>query len=267
MAPNKPHYAWASGHILVVLCAARYILAWITFKSGKSSWWYSIALLGALLSYGIVVYKSLGAPKEGVQAWVVRALADENFQYLGLALFWFMTKPPVPLALVPYLTFSAFHVATFIRTTVIPMFFPPTVGANGQPQPHHFAKKIQVFVKTYYDPSMKLVAYVELGIFARVVLGVVILQNSLFTPFAYGFFLRQRYYHSLFTRQAFAKLDETIKMFLQGPQARGTFPNAPAWYDMFKTYLAKLTFTVIEPAPAPAPAPGTAGSSGTKKTS
>jgi len=119
---------------------------------------------------------------------------------------------------------------------------------------------------------MKLVAYVELGIFARLVLGVVILQNSLFTPFAYGIFLRQRYYHSLFTRQAFSKLDETIKAFLQGPQARGTFPNAPAWYDMFKTYLGKLTFTVIEPAPVPGTAgttgtTGTTGPSGTKKTS
>jgi transmembrane protein 33 len=116
-----------------------------------------------------------------VQTWIVRALADENFQYLCLALFWFTTKPPVPrmclpfpppspsfdqvaiggyrwqtdesvdaVALVPYLTFSAFHVATFIRTTVIPMVFPPTPGPNGQLQPHSFAKTIQVFVKSLY---------------------------------------------------------------------------------------------------------------------
>jgi len=265
MAPNKQHYAWAAGHFLVVLCAARYILTWITFKSGRYSWWYSFAFAGALLSYGIVVYKSLGAPREGVQSWFVRALADENFQYLGLALFWFMTKPPVPLALVPYFTFSAFHVATFIRTTAIPMIFPPTPG-TGQSQPHWAARNIQIFVKTYYDPSMKLVAYVELGIFARVALGVLILQNSLFTPFAYAIFLRQRYYHSLFTRQAFAKLDETIKAFIQGPQVQGIFPAAPAWYDIFKAYLSKFTFTVIEPVPTPGTA-GAAGSSGTKKTS
>jgi len=262
MAPNKQHYGWAAGHFLMVLCATRYILTWVTFKSGKYSWWYNFAFAGALLSYGIVVYKSLGAPKEGVQTWIVRALADENFQYLCLALFWFTTKPPVPLALVPYLTFSAFHVATFIRTTVIPMVFPPTPGPNGQLQSHSFAKTIQVFVKTYYDPSMKLVAYVELGIFFRVLLGVLLLQNSLFTPIAYGIFLRQRYFHSLFTRQAFAKFDETLKNILHGPHVQGTFPAAPAWYEMFKTYLSKLTFTVIEPAPVP----GSAGTSGTKKT-
>jgi len=261
MAPNRQHFARAAGHLLVVICATRYILAWVTFKSGKYNWWYSLAFAGALLSYGIVVYKSLGAPKEGPQAWVVRALADENFQYLGLALFWFTTKPPVPLALVPYITFSAFHVATFTRTTLIPMISPPAPAANGQPQPHPFAKRIQQFVKTWYDPSMKLVAYVELGIFARVLLGVLILQNSLFTPLAYAIFLRQRYYHSLFTRQAFAKLDETIKVYLQGPQVQGTFPTAPAWYDGFKTYLGKLSYTVIEPAPSP----GTAGSRGIKK--
>src|SRR5258706_27065 len=112
---------------------------------------------------------------------------------------------------------------------------------------------------------MKLVAYIELGIFARVLLGGLIFQNSLFTSWAYGMFLRQRYHHSLFTRQAFAKLDETIYTSIQGPQVRGTIPNAPAWYDMFKTYLRKFTFTVIEPAPAPGP--GTSSSSGTKKTS
>jgi len=250
----------------MALCATRYILTWVTFKSGKYGWWYNFAFAGALLSYGIVVYKSLGAPKEGVQAWIVRALADENFQYLGLALFWFMTKPPVPLALLPYLTFSTFHVATFMRTTLVPMVFPPTSGPNGQPQPHLIAKKIQVFVKTYYDPSMKLVAYIELGIFARVILGVLILQNSLFTPLAYGFFLRQRYYHSLFTRQAFSKLDDTIKVALQGPQVRGPFPSAPAWYETIKTYLGRITFTVIEPTPA-ADSAGSAGASGTKKTS
>ena len=41
MAPNKQHYAWAAGHVLVVLCATRYILTWVTFKSGKYSWWYN----------------------------------------------------------------------------------------------------------------------------------------------------------------------------------------------------------------------------------
>jgi len=41
MAPNKQHYAWAAGHFLVVLCATRYILTWVTFKSGKYGWWYS----------------------------------------------------------------------------------------------------------------------------------------------------------------------------------------------------------------------------------
>lgn len=94
-----------------------------------------------------------------------------------------MTKPPVPrtclsipsavkqtyesvdaVALLPYFTFSAFHVATFIRTTVVPMVFPPTAGANGQPQPHFIAKKIQVFVKSTYFVATPYLALTDVSI-------------------------------------------------------------------------------------------------------
>lgn len=53
---------------------------------------YRVSYLGALLSYAIVVTKSLGMPSLN-QAWLRRAFVDENVQYMVLALYWFISKP------------------------------------------------------------------------------------------------------------------------------------------------------------------------------
>jgi hypothetical protein len=45
-----------------------------------------------LVSYAIVVVKSLGQPALN-QAWLQRALKDENVQYALLALYWAVSKP------------------------------------------------------------------------------------------------------------------------------------------------------------------------------
>lgn len=52
---------------------------------------YRLVYVGALLSYAIVVLKSLGKPR-GVN-WLRRAFVDENFQYGLLALYWLISKP------------------------------------------------------------------------------------------------------------------------------------------------------------------------------
>jgi hypothetical protein len=49
-------------------------------------------LSGAILSWSIVVYKSLGTPSLS-KAYLQRAAMDENVQYLVVALYWFFSKP------------------------------------------------------------------------------------------------------------------------------------------------------------------------------
>jgi hypothetical protein len=53
-----------------------------------------------------------------------------------------------------------------------------------------------------YDSAMRVVAFTELVIFTRIFLGAITFQNSLLSPIIYVHFLRQRYYQSLFTREA-----------------------------------------------------------------
>lgn len=64
--------------------------AYITFQTvlfrGTPAKTYRLLYIGALLSYTIVVVKSLGRPTSA--AWLRRAFVDENAQYALLAFYW-----------------------------------------------------------------------------------------------------------------------------------------------------------------------------------
>ncbi|KNZ71462.1 UPF0121 membrane protein, partial [Termitomyces sp. J132] len=211
------HYLWASGHFLLLVSALRYFIAWITFKS-VSAWWYKASFTGALISYAIVCqYVFPYCPLRYV-AYIRRAVLDENVQYFILAFFWWSSKP-IAIALLPYTIFSLFHALTFTRTTLMPQFLPPgpPSSSNGAPQPHPIAKRLQVWVKANYDTAMRVVAFTELVILVRVVLGAVTFQNSLLSPIIFAHFLRSRYYQSAFTREAVSVTSARIDQLVRKP--------------------------------------------------
>lgn len=193
--------------------------------SGGLTRWYTATYLGAIISYCVVVYKSFGVPQLN-KPYIQRALMDENVQYLFLAIYWFMSKP-IFVTLIPFVTFSLFHVLTFFRTTVIPMVFPSASPAPGASQtgsapaaqpasaPAKLAKFVQSWVKANYDPAMRFVAYAEVAIFVRVLLGAVAFRNSLMAPLFYAHFLRLRFYMSSFTRAAFQHVKSVLDGYTQ----------------------------------------------------
>jgi len=249
MATNQ-HYLWASGHFILLISAFRYIYTWITFNA-VASWWYKVSFSGALISYAIVCYKSLGPPQPSL-AYIRRALLDENVQYFLLAIFWW-TSSPVTFALIPYAIFSLFHALTFIRTTLMPQFLPPAPPATsgGPPQPHPVAKKLQIWVKANYDGAMNIVAYTEIVIFVRVLIGAITFQNSFATPIAVAHFLRQRYYQSVFTRHAFTVTGNQIKKQIV---AAGNPPWAVSISNTVQTLLNRWVGTTLSPNADGAPA-------------
>jgi len=237
------HYLWASGHFLLLISALRYFVAWVTFKS-VSAWWYKASFTGALVSYAIVCQKSLGPPQPNA-AYIKRALLDENVQYFMLAFFWWTSKP-IAIALLPYTVFSLFHALTFTRTTLMPQFLPqgPPATSGGAPQPHPLAKRLQTWVKANYDTAMKAVAYIELLIFVRVLLGAITFQNSLLSPVAYAHFLRQRYYQSAFTRDAIAYTTERIDKIVRKP---GNPPQLVGIWEKVQLVIGRWSGTTLAP--------------------
>ncbi|KAK7064407.1 hypothetical protein R3P38DRAFT_3383018 [Favolaschia claudopus] len=240
------HYLWASGHFLLLLASARYFLSWIMFKS-VSAWWYKASFTGALVSYAIVCQKSLGTPQPNA-AFIMRAMLDENVQYFLLAFFWWTSKP-IAITLVPYTIFSLFHALTFTRTTLMPQFLPPgpPASAGGPPTPHPIAKRLQTWVKSNYDGAMKVVAYTELVIFVRVLVGAITFQNSLLSPIIYVHFVRQRYYQSAFTREAIGGATNYIDTFVRKP---GNPPMLVQVWDRIQMLVGRWVGTTLAPNPA-----------------
>ena len=64
---------------------------------------------------------------------------------------------------------------------------------------------------------MRIVAYAELLIFLRVVLGALTFQNSLLAPIIFAHFLRTRYYQSQFTQRSIAHVNTVITEFVRRP--------------------------------------------------
>ncbi|EPQ60939.1 hypothetical protein GLOTRDRAFT_68993 [Gloeophyllum trabeum ATCC 11539] len=245
------HYVWAAGHFVLLAAAFKCLLSFVMFR-GASPWWYRTGFVGALISYGIVCLKSLGPPQPNA-AYIRRAMMDENVQYLLLAFFWWSSKP-ITIVLAPYAIFSLFHVLTFTRTTLMSQFLPPgpPATAGGAPTPHPIAKKLQVWVKANYNKAMAAVAYTELIILIRVVLGALTFQNSLITPLVYVHFLRQRYYQSTFTRDAVAFANAKITEYVR---REGTPPVLGQVWEKVQMLVGRWAGSVLAPQQ---PAPGAA---------
>lgn len=90
---------------------------------------------------------------------------------------------------------------------------------------------------------MKAVAYIELVILIRVLLGALTLRNSLLSPVVYAHFLRQRYYQSAFTRDALAVTSAWIDAFVRRP---GNPPMLVQIWEKGKMLAGRWAGSVLE---------------------
>ncbi|KAI1775128.1 hypothetical protein F4818DRAFT_62103 [Hypoxylon cercidicola] len=234
-------FAWFSGHLVLLLCIFRYFFSFITFN--YSSRWarftYRTAFISAALTYGIVVYKTWRA-RQKVGAKNIGAigfLADENIQYLAMALVW-LFAPQYSLAMLPYGIYSVFHVATYTRNNVIPTIQPSKPPAGASPgakaqSASPIAEAIGNFVKRYYDASMSIVSGLEIVLWARLFLAAIFFQKwSWILITIYTVFLRTRFAQSTHVQDSFGVLESRIDSLVS---AQGTPPAARTVWEAVKT--------------------------------
>lgn len=103
---------------------------------------------------------------------------------------------------------------------------------------------------------MRVTAFAELAILFRVILGALTLQNSLLTPIIYAHFVRQRYYHSQFTREALVKVNSLIDGYVASP----SFPPVvkQVWLS-FRKMVGVWAGNTLAPQPAAGAAPRRSG--------
>lgn len=204
-------FAWFSGHVTLLLCTLRYSLSYITFNA-RSSWAsfsYRTAFLAAAVTYGIVVFKAYRARAKSGRApnSPLALVGDENVQYLAMTLVWLISRQ-YPLALLPYAVYSVFHVLTYARGYLLPTISPPPPTPAGQkPQQSGTAEKIGRFVKDYYEPSMSLVATLEIGLWFRILGSAILFTRGSWIILAlYTAFLRARISQSNFVQKTIRDL-------------------------------------------------------------
>ncbi|KAK3201425.1 hypothetical protein GRF29_185g907406 [Pseudopithomyces chartarum] len=229
-------FAWFAGHVTLLLSAFRYSLSYITFNYGSrwAAFSYRTAFLSACVTYGIVVYKAYRARvRQGKQGGLLSLAVDENVQYLIMALIWLFSRQ-IPLAVLPFAVYSVFHVATYVRSNLLPTIQPPPAGAQpGTKSQSALSDAIGKFVKEYYDGSMTLVAILEIALWFRVFGSALLFQKgSWILIVVYTIFFRARYAQSTFVQGAITQLTARVDAQLANQstppaarQAWGTFKN------------------------------------------
>ena len=140
-----------------------------------------------------------------------------------MALVWLFSRQ-IPLALLPFMVYSIFHVATYTRTNLLPTLQPPQQTSNsaspgGRPatKASPMADTIGRFVKEYYDASMMLVATLELALWFRILFSAIILtKGSWILLVIYTVFTRARYSQSSFVQGAVGQLSSRVDALVAG---------------------------------------------------
>lgn len=216
-------FGWFVGHLTLILSTLRYTLSWVRFNynSFAAGFAYRLAFIAAAATYGIVVYKTFRArAKSGrMSGGALSMVADENVQYLLLALIWLYSTQYF-LALLPYAIYSVFHVATYTRTNLIPTIYPPTPvssaagaspSAKTQYATHPLSDTIGRFVKQYYDSSMYIVAFLEILLWFRLFLSAIAFSRGSWVLITlYSVFLRARFAQSQHVQSAFSLIEARI---------------------------------------------------------
>ncbi|EIE91502.1 hypothetical protein RO3G_16213 [Rhizopus delemar RA 99-880] len=217
-----------------------------------------VTYFGAMLSYGVVLYKSHGIPQAS-SAYMRKLVMDENAQYFLLAVYWFISNPIAVtllslVTLIPFFTFSTFHALGYVRTNIIPNIFPAATSNNGTTVTWQAKtqQKIKAWTDKYYSVAMRFVAHSEVTVIAvRLLLGVFRLQ--LVPIFLFAQFLRFRYHLSSYTRQTFTELRVRFDSLLLPPTADPRIPpvisNA---YNVAKIWVSKFGEAGVQRQPAAA---------------
>ncbi|PIA13476.1 hypothetical protein COEREDRAFT_83445 [Coemansia reversa NRRL 1564] len=254
-------FYWWLGHVIVLVCGTLYYLK-RPFGWQVANWYYTKAYMGALMSYTIVIYKTYGPPQLNL-AFFHKLVVDENVEYLVLACFWLVMQP-IFVTLLPFVVFSLFHVITYTRSSIIPMFFPGITAEIQRARqveqqgsapvslslPARVSKFMGDWSSKYYSPALREVGVWEVAVIgAWLVLGAITFQTPMLAPPMYFQFLRMRYLLSAPTRAAFRTVRAFLDKTLTPPTAHSAIPGVVTdTYIRARDFLGRFAQTLENPA-------------------
>lgn len=108
---------------------------------------------------------------------------------------------------------------------------------------------------------MKIVAFTEIIILVRVIVGAFMLRNSFLTPIIYAHFVRMRFFQSAFTREAIITVTAKIDGYANRPDVP---PIVKQGWVTFQGLIGRWTGTTLNAAQAPPAAAAAAAAAGAR---
>jgi len=200
-------FLWFVGHIVVIYNTI--INTTIAKFNSNFSSSYHKALIGAIISNGVILYKTHGIP-DLASSWFENICRDENFHYLVIALIFIFTRPLFFL-LYPFAGYSVFHIANFVYAECY----------ASKPQAK-MAVKIYNFISKYQDYVVKKIAQYEIFIaLPMVFIAAIFRQASLLSVLIYARFLYMRYYCSPIVRNVWKEFQNFCERKVEGKTREG----------------------------------------------
>lgn len=189
-------FLWFLGHVIVVYnTIINSTLAKVNLSYQNS---YHKALLGAMISNLVLLYKTHGLP-DFASSWFENICKDENFHYLLIATIFNFTKPLFFL-LYPFCFYSIFHILNFVYSEIL----------SKKPESKSTIQVIN-FLKTYQNLAIEKIAQFEIMIvFPMMFIAALCRQVSLLAFIVYGRFLYMRYYISPVARKVWKDIKMTF---------------------------------------------------------
>jgi hypothetical protein len=75
------------------------------------------------VSYGLVLYRTYASSIQ-TPGVAQKMAADDNFSYAILSLSWYSSPTVLSVALIPFATYSLFHVCQYTKNEALPKLFP-----------------------------------------------------------------------------------------------------------------------------------------------
>ncbi|EMG46919.1 POM33 Nucleoporin POM33 [Candida maltosa Xu316] len=184
-------FGWFVGNVITLLGFFLFTISYFKILPDIGFIWYLISLLGALISFGILLVQFV--QRNGFK--VPLLIKDDNFHYFLLATFLIAMRAYVWITLVPFVIFSTFHVLNYANSQLLPVF-----GLENNPISRH----ITAFVNKNNLASIQISCGIELLTVVWLFLRMITFRKRSLTPFlVFLIFLKKRHEVSPFTRKYF----------------------------------------------------------------
>lgn len=245
-------FTWFLGHFLVVLSSTFY---WLSFRvTSLTEVWYRLIFVGALESFGLLVYQSYGkyfkkkteatkSEKQADDAIQLRLLfRDENVLYLLLSTTWLVLSPRIAVATVPFFIISLFHVLTYTVND-----FASNVLLVNDVKSHPYLKFLDSLVTQNHENSLNAICSSEiLCLFYNILRLLTFRSRSLFTLAAIFLFVGFKCQCSAHMKRAVAKLEVRLDGLIAHPSVP---PTVKSRYTSIKLFIRRYFVTATSTAP------------------